>query len=202
MANDIAAGVAAAPPWVGDLLRALGSVRTRRTIAAIDRHGTCQLSDLLASVRRTGEARRGRVAADLHHIRLPRLDDVGLIDYADRVVRKADHQAWDAEVTHIALGYDTAHVDGLIGCMADPGTRLVCAALEDAPRPVPLAELADTIPDAEGAPGRTLLHHHHVPALERRDLLEYDPESRLIHYFGDPLVTDILEGIARLPCSP
>ncbi len=86
---------------VDAMLDVLGSRQRRHVLSAlVDRHAPVALDDLVAAVAARGtetpgadapDARRDGLRTRFHHVHLPKLDDVGLVEY--------DHDARTVEAT-------------------------------------------------------------------------------------------------------
>lgn len=72
--------------------------------------------------------------------------------------------------------------------------RILLDVLDDRPTPIDLDALAEAVETREnGSEPETVqqvaiaLHHNHLPKLAELDVVEYDPETRIVESFRDEL---------------
>lgn len=129
----------------------------------------------------------------LHHVDLPKLADMGLLDWDKeaREVSPTDHPVYDDSF---------ADEDGSVASQAstnpalvDDRRREILAVIESEDGPITREALARNVAarDADGEPSESRiesvlvqLHHCHVPKLVDAGLLEYDRSDGRITYQG------------------
>lgn len=129
----------------------------------------------------------------LHHLHLPKLADVGLVDWDSerQTVSPTDHPVYD--------GGQPDELDSASGrnsvapVLADDRRRTILTIVESENGAVARADLARELAaletDGEPAASRVenvtvQLHHRHLPKLADAGLLEYDREDGTITYQG------------------
>jgi len=126
--------------------------------------------------------------ADLRHVQLPTLADVGLLEWdeVEETVSTADHPAFD-DPTFRTLLESGADVDDVVECLACERRRTVLAALSTHEEPVERAALARQVAAYEPGPDTTedvlvSLHHVHLPKLDDAGLVERDRQADTVGY--------------------
>lgn len=200
MTIDNVTRLAEVPAWTNQLLHELSCARSRCVTNIVHDSAPCELDDVLQTVQQHDHFPSDRHAnlVHLHHACLPGLVTIGMIDRQDSRIKKLDHPAWDADLTRTIIRQESPHVDAIIRSVARPRGRVVLGILEDCSHSTTLEDVSSRIAeDPQGA--RIDLHHRILPCLEDAGLLEYAPSTRRIQYFGDPLVSDLLDGAAKIP---
>lgn len=122
-----------------------------------------------------------RVAITLHHTHLPRMAEVGVLDY-DPESRRIDP---DGTLHSSRSGTTIPSTDELVA-FADRHCRLVLEYLVKNERTTLeelRTELADEDTRAVDAPAETIptkLHHNYLPRLDDADLIHYDPDDQTV----------------------
>lgn len=138
-----------------------------------------------------------RVAADLHHVHLPALEAVGLIDRdrAAGTVSPSDHRLYDDPDFRRFLEADDG-LDDLVECLADDCRRTVLEVLDEREEPITRDDLAR----AAAAPLsrraeelRVDLHHVHLPRLDAMGLLEYDASTAVVEPTAAGTTVELLD---------
>lgn len=145
-----------------------------------------------------------RALVDLHHVHLPKLEDVGLIDRdTDRnTVAIADHPAFDdsgvVEVVTESDGTDSRSLDALFSALSKARRRTVLDVLSHQYQEIKTETLArEVAADERKTIERNLpvedvdqvldtLRHVHLPKLAEAGLIDYDADEQLVAYEGHP----------------
>lgn len=148
-----------------------------------------------------------RTMVKLEHVHLPKLEDVGLVEWNRElgVVGGVDHAAFrDTNVVDVVTGRTPVaadSLDALLCSLADGRRRLVLDVLSQHADPVAVETLskkvhvAEQATDAGSSPDtdrevRTSLHHKHLPKLADAELVTYDTAAETVEYEGHPLLDD------------
>lgn len=150
------------------------------------------------------ESERQQALIDLHHIHLPKLDAVGLVDQDTdaETVSLASHPAFeDAGVQRIIeerARADQQELDSLFQALANSLRRTILDVLshqyqqiktETLVREVIASEeqFSESEVDAAETEARVAtLCHTHLPLLDEAGLIEYDPDEQMVVYSGHP----------------
>lgn len=138
-----------------------------------------------------------RVAANLHHVHLPALEAVGLIDRdrAAGTVAPSDHLLYDDPDFRGFLAADDG-LDDLVECLADDCRRAVLKVLDEREEPITRDDLARAAAPPLSARAEELrvdLHHVHLPKLDAMGLLEYDASTAIVEPAGAGTTVELLE---------
>lgn len=138
-----------------------------------------------------------RVAANLHHVHLPALEAVGLIDRdrAAGTVAPSDHLLYDDPDFRSFLAADDG-LDDLVECLADDCRRAVLKVLDEREEPITRDDLARAAAPPLSARAEELrvdLHHVHLPKLDAMGLLEYDASTAIVEPAGAGTTVELLE---------
>lgn len=138
-----------------------------------------------------------RVAANLHHVHLPALEAVGLIDRdrAAGTVAPSDHLLYDDPDFRRFLAADDG-LDDLVECLADDCRRAVLKVLDEREEPITRDDLARAAAPPLSARAEELrvdLHHVHLPKLDAMGLLEYDASTAIVEQAGAGTTVELLE---------
>lgn len=138
-----------------------------------------------------------RVAANLHHVHLPALEAVGLIDRdrAAGTVAPSDHLLYDDPDFRRFLAADDG-LDDLVECLADDCRRAVLKVLDEREEPITRDDLARAAAPPLSARAEELrvdLHHVHLPKLDAMGLLEYDASTTIVEPAGAGTTVELLE---------
>lgn len=150
------------------------------------------LTDGAKSIEDVAEVTIEGVRIQLQHAHLPRLDDVGLVEWSrdDETVAVTEDPVWeDAEFQRL-LEIDDDDWDELAASEVDGRLRTIVSALESGEsvrRDVLAHRVAAHEADAESWADsvesvRSELHHVHLPKLEGAGLLEYDADCGTVTY--------------------
>lgn len=205
---------------------ALGSIRRRAILSVlISRDEPVDLDRLVDATwqRETGaegdaldDAERDRVRTSLYHVHLPKLSELGIVQYdrANGVVASAEHPLFECEQIRTLLADNRAlreeSVDALCSILGRPRERAVVTALVAADVPLTRQSLAQrvAVPErtadapkaiADGGRRRSVdvtteiyqvLHHVHLPRLDALGVIEYDPDAGLVRFDGDERLFD------------
>lgn len=103
-------------------------------------------------------------------------------------------------------GDDPRSIDDLFDTMAKPRTRYVLSHLESiSVNVVELDDLVDDVAEREVETGlgvdseehrrrvAVALHHNHLPKLAEATVIDYDPRSKTVRYWGDDRISACLE---------
>lgn len=137
------------------------------------------------------------VRIQLRHAHLPRLDDAGLLDWAEgeETVAPTDDPIWDDPEFQRLIEMDGEEWDDVVGSMPDGRLRKVLSILDSHGESVRRDVLAHRIAahEADGESWadavetvRSELHHVHLPKLEGAGLLEYDADNGTVNYQDIP----------------
>lgn len=113
----------------------------------------------------------------------------------------------DAPPSFRSEGPDEARsLDALFGILADRRSRLVISYLEDVSvNVVDLEHLAEWVAETEERAGvasdlddhcervAIALHHNCLPKLDEAAVIDYDPRTKTVKYWGDDRVSDCIE---------
>lgn len=138
----------------------------------------------------------------LHHIHLPILEAVGLIERAGETVTIADHPAYQDEGIVDVLGdgadADADSLDDLFSALGDHRRRTILDVLSHQFGPIHTETLArelganeQEMPESE-VPAEDVeerlerLYHVHLPHLAEAELITYDTDERMVAYRGHP----------------
>jgi hypothetical protein len=118
------------------------------------------------------------VRVELRQVDLPVLADLALVERTDACLDVCDHPVYEDNRFQRLLDAE-ADLEELVDCLADERRRRVLALLVDRQAPVAREDLAaDLAPDATALDDcRVELHHRHLPKLDARSLLKYDPDT-------------------------
>jgi|GEM_PF-539049 len=148
--------------------------------------------------------RHGDVTIDLHHVHLPKLDDVGLIDLADGGAAATDRAARFERVLEAVEG--VSDPDAALDALADRRRRSVVERVARVDEPIELDDLADRVADSDDDRDDVAidLHHRHLPKLDDAGFLTYDAEDRRIDDAGgfDGGLGDAVDRIERDSTRP
>lgn len=135
----------------------------------------------------------GSLRIRLHHLHLPKLADMGLVEWDDAAqeVAPTEHSVYDA----LDDSEPDDDRDSIAPVLADDRRRTIVAIVYAENSPVTRAELAHELAslEAAGEPAASRvetvtlqLHHRHLPKLAEAGLLEYDRADGTITYEGPP----------------
>lgn len=166
--------------------------------------------DLDKPLREVTEDERRQMVAELHHVHLPKLEDLGLVQLKgeDRVVM-ADAPAgmwpnlWDLiegtdqereeELNRIFEALSDSTRRSMLAVLEERGEESDRLSAEEVARAVIERDHADD-PEPGDAPDidRFLmsLHHQHLPKLAEADIITYDSDELTLTYEGCPNVHD------------
>lgn len=98
--------------------------------------------------------------------------------------------------------HDSSSIDTMIRAVADEQRRLILQHLKEVSDGTAsaeeLAEYITTHSADETSPDKVAirLHHAHLPTLADAHIIEYDSQSRTVHYQPSPLVEGVLASIS------
>lgn len=139
---------------------------------------------------------------ELHHVHLPHLEAVGLVDYStdNGTLNITDHPAFeDAGIVKVISGAasaDTDSLDTLFEMLANPRRRTILDALSHQLGPIHTETLAREVGAKEQGTAEAALspegvhdilvslHHAHLPALASAGLIQHDSNNRTVKYSG------------------
>ncbi|MFD1563801.1 ArsR family transcriptional regulator [Haloarchaeobius amylolyticus] len=164
------------------VLEVLGRRDTRLPPAEL----TTALVDRMESDLPTGQARH-EVRISLAHNHLPRLEDAGLVDWAEAGVALVDDPpVQPAAIASLLELCEDEHAETLLEALVDPIRMCILSVLEETDRPLSLEQLATHLGAHVGGPfcdverAAIALHHSHLPAMADVGVVSYDPDSKLI----------------------
>jgi len=183
-------------PDPGPVLSGLAVDQRRRILSILRGGGSISEAELARRLAASSDAdprpvagsrETSQVRTELHHVHLPKLAEVGLVDWDEErsTVALADHDAFESDAIWELVAADS-DVDDVLACLADACNREVLEILDDAGGQIHRARLAATLvdcaPDVEVGDvdlGRVLLtlRHGHLPRLAAAGLVEVDGET-------------------------
>jgi hypothetical protein len=99
----------------------------------------------------------------------------------------------------------TPSIETVFEILHDDRRREICRYLvTDAPGVVTIDEITDELADDEQERRRLALncHHRHLPKLDDAGLIEYDPRSNTVRYWGQPTLEKWLEHLRYVDERP
>ncbi|SDC80973.1 transcriptional regulator [Natrinema hispanicum] len=169
------------------VLEILGSRQTRLSLSDL----TTALIDRMDSDIPTGQARHD-VRISLVHNHLPRLEDAGIIDWADTGIALVDEPPVRPTDLSIFLeACEDENAEKLLETLVDPVRMRILSVLEANDRPLSLEQLATQLSACTGGPfcdgdrAAIALHHSHLPAMADVGVISYDHDSKLITRYDD-----------------
>lgn len=134
------------------------------------------------------DAELERVLIDLHHCHLPKLETAGLVVRTDGAVESVPSKL-------LASAVDAAEGDSPPDPFDRPIHRAAVDALSAEGGQLYLAELAVSIASAPSSPATAerdagalavILHHIHLPTLERAGVVSYEPDRKRVRLEAGP----------------
>lgn len=142
------------------------------------------------------------IQADLVHAHLPKLEDVGLVDWdqSANTVTTTDHPALSDPKFQQMVDTNAPGWEAVLDNLASKRRRVILATLKDADTALTRDELVqrvvareyDDTADQQETIDEVLadLHHIHLPKLEQADLIFYDTDTETAMYIGHPALDD------------
>lgn len=137
------------------------------------------------------------IHAELLHVHLPTLSDIGLIEWdrEAKTVTTTDHPVLDDPKFKQIIETEAIEWDGILANLANKRRRIALSILKNKEEPIARADLAgrivehemdeNTTPDLEAVADLCIaLHHIHLPKLEKAGLITYDIETGTATYEG------------------
>ena len=102
---------------------------------------------------------------------------------------------------------DPEGIDRRLRLLADRDRRLLVSQLLTDDEPVRLEALATVLTDGRAPPldhetALSVLHHEHLPRLDREGIVSYDPTDRSVVYNGDALLEECLRALSEADGGP
>lgn len=188
-----------APGWF-DLLEVTADPRRRSILAVVRESGELPIDDLSARARNrcrgSGED-SGLSPITFHHVHLPNLEAVDLVEVTDDGESIRPGPAFDPDTVDALLRDDEPEPvdDATIAALEAPRRRLAVSVMADAGGLVEVDELADAVaartarsdwPDEPTPDPAVVLHHVDLPRLDAAGVVDYDPDEGLATYLGLP----------------
>lgn len=99
----------------------------------------------------------------------------------------------------------TPSLETVFEILADRDRRAICRYLvSEASGVATVEEIADALTETEASSQRLALncHHRHLPKLDDAGLIEYDPRSNAVRYWGQPTLEKWLEHAQHVDDQP
>lgn len=176
-----------------DILNCLTVARRRRILAVLIKQSTSLTEEELArgvgtvekdvSVENLPADNLGQLQLSLHHNHLPRLDDVGLVEWNQTrgTVQMADHPVINSPEFKHLLNRPESEADKIIDCLTDKHRRAILDVLESNSGKQTLGRLVREMSECDGETHssqseedmRIQFHHVHLPQLDEAGLIDY-----------------------------
>lgn len=143
------------------------------------------------------------VNRELTHVHLPALEAAGFITWqqTEGIVDTTTHPALDDPRFERLLKTTTEGIDEVFSVLSHEYRRVALTVLKAEQGPLSRSVLGQEIrrraPETTGADISSAekitisLHHGHLPVLDEKGFIEYDPETGQATYAGRPLLEDV-----------